>query len=485
MQKKITLFLLILIFSISAKSQITWNMGMNIASSASGNEHPRVVTDGSGHPLVLWGHSAKAMLSRWNGTSFTTPVMLNPMSMTIAEASWMGPDIASHGDIVYIVFKQTPEMDTSSHIYIVRSFDGGVTFSLPFQVDFIADSVSRFPTVTTDVSGNPIVGFIKFDPNFLNARWVVTKSTDFGNTFSTDVKASGWSTVGSTVCDCCPGSIVCEGNTVAMLYRDNNSNIRDSWAGVSYNNGTSFSNGWNLDQNNWNLFSCPSTGSDAIINGDSLYAVFMNGASGINRVYFSASSLSNAIAQPSQLLTGSLSGLNQQNYPRIDKSGNAMAIAWKQNINGSDQLPLLFTSDISNGFPAIYDTVDLNDITNADVALSNGNIFVIWEDDNSGTVKFRSGTFIPVNTSVNEITENNLSFFPNPAKNFLNLNLSLKQPSVITIYNSFGQEVIIKNFQGNLKTETISTVTLANGIYFWEIKSNDKNISNGKLVILK
>lgn len=460
---------------------------MSIASSSSGNEHPRIVTDGSGNPLVLWGHAERAMFARWSGTSFNAPVMLNPMSMTIAEASWMGPDIASSGDTVYVVFKQTPEMDTSSHIYIVRSFDGGMNFSMPFQVDFIADSVSRFPTVTVDATGNPIVGFMKFDPGFLNARWVVTKSNDYGNTFSTDVNASGWSAVGATVCDCCPGSIVNAANNVAMLYRDNKSNIRDSWAGISTNGGTSFTNGWNIDQNNWNLFSCPSTGPDGVIVGDSLYAVFMNGASGTSRVYRSVSSISNSIAQPSQLLTGNISGLNQQNYPRIAQSGNAMAIVWKQNINNFDQLPLLFTNDIANGFPAIYDTVDLNDITNADVALSNGNIFVVWEDDNSGTVKYRTGSFSPLSMPENEINESSVSVFPNPAKDFFNINInsSVNQISLLTIYNSFGQEIIRKSFPGYLKTERLSTELFSNGIYFWQFKSNHKNISNGKLVILK
>src|SRR5687767_12688697 len=109
--KRATIFLALIISqTIVSQSQITWiGAGSNLNTAATGNNRPRVVMDAVGNPLVLWGYSSRAMFSRWNGTSFTTPVMLNPMNMTIAEAYWMGPDIATHGDTIYVVFKQTPE----------------------------------------------------------------------------------------------------------------------------------------------------------------------------------------------------------------------------------------------------------------------------------------------------------------------------------------------------------------------------------------
>ncbi|HLG35406.1 MAG TPA: T9SS type A sorting domain-containing protein [Bacteroidia bacterium] len=465
MKKTITLLLIILSLSVSAQSQITWGAGTNIAASASGNNHPRVVTDAAGNPLVIWGNANRAMFSRWNGTAFTTPVMLNPMTMTIAEESWMGPDIAAHGDTVYVVFKQTPEADTSSHIFIVRSFDGGATFSLPVKVDSPIDTVSRFSTVTTDTLGNPIVAFMNFNSGFSNAQWAVAKSTDFGSTFSTSVRASGWSSVTSTVCDCCPGGVVNSGSNVAVVYRDNNSNIRDSWAGLSTNGGNSFSGGWNMDQNNWFLMSCPATGPDGVIIGDSLYSVFMNGVSG-NRVYKSVSSISGMSAQPSEMIAGSIPGLTQQNYPRIDRYGNAMAIVWRQFVSSVEQLPVYFTSDISTGFPAAYDTVDLGNIVNTDVAVANGKIFVVWEDDNSGTVKYRSGTFAPVITAVKEIAENDFSVYPNPATKEFRIQDSGLRIQAVEIYDVLGQRVLQSQIR-NLKSEiSVDVSTLSPGIYF-------------------
>ncbi len=441
---------------VFAQQGITWNMGMNIANNSHGNMHPRIALDGAGNPLVIWGRMSdeSVFFSRWNGTIFTSPVKLNPTWLTVATAGWMGPDIASKGDTVYVVVKRTPEASDTNRIFIISSFNGGLSFNTPVELAFIADSISRFPTVTIDATGNPIVGFMRFNSSFGDAQWVVTKSADYGNTFSANAKASGWSSGMSTVCDCCPGGIVSSGNKVAMLYRDNNSNIRDSWAGISTDGGNSFTNGFNVDQSNWNLNACPSTGPDGIIIGNSLYAVFMNGASGTPRAFLSESDILSGGASPA-FLGGSIPGLTQQNYPRIATDGTAAAIVWKQVVSGNSQLPILFTQDIATGFSTVYDTVDLDDITNADIAMSNGKLYVVWQDDNSGTVKYRSGTYTQLSTRTNETkVENTFSIYPNPTNDILNIISPGNKSSTINIFNTLGESIFSVQTTANLKLET-------------------------------
>lgn len=474
--KKLLLITFICISSHAfAQSGITWGMGMNIANSSHGNMHPRMSLDRTGNPLVVWGRMSDEAVyfSRWNGTMFTAPAKLNPSWMTVATASWQGADIASHGDTVYVVVKRTPEMSDTNRIFIFTSFNGGVSFNTPVEIGFIADSLSRFPTVTTDAIGNPIVSYMKFNSTFGQSRWVVTKSSDYGNTFSTDIKASGWGS-SAEVCDCCPGAIVSNGNTCAMLYRDNNLNIRDIWTGISNNNATSFPSGFEVDNNNWMMMSCPSSGPDGVIIGDTLYSVFMNGGSGNYRTYLSKSSISTGTVNVSNL-TGIITGLSQQNFPRITTDGNAMAIVWKQTVNGAAQLPILFTNDIANGFPAAYDTVDLNDITNSDVALANGNIFVVWQDDNSGTVKYRTGTYTQVTTGISPLSFGEglgVRLYPNPVSSIITLqsNLSI-QKSEIKIFNLLGETVLTQTDYSN---STLDVTELRNGIYFLQIKTNNK-----------
>lgn len=481
MRKLIVIMLLSVSVSAFAQGSISWEAGMNVSNNSFSNMHPRVSIDGSGNPMVIWGRMSdqSVFFSKWNGTSFTVPVKLNPPSLTIATASWMGPDIASKGDTVYVVVKQTPEASDTCHIYLLRSFNGGNTFSKPVRVDFIADSISRFPTVTVDESGNPIVAFMKFNSSFLQSRWVIAKSTDYGSTFSVDVKASGYSGAKAEVCDCCPGAIVSAGSTSTMLYRDNLSNIRDIWIGVSNDNSNSFKYGFAVDNNKWLINSCPASGPDGVIVGDTLYSVFMSSGSGNYRTYLSKFSISSAMLNKVSNLTGAIAGLSQQNYPRIASEGKAMAIVWKQNVNGVSQLPILFTNNIADGFPTTYDMVDLNDITNADVAISKGKVFVVWEDDNSGTIKFRSGTFSTASNSVNEIEQKSFSIYPSPTSDFLTIQIdeSVMANSKLKITNELGETILTSNISKGIPLK-LNVASFDKGVYFIQILSNNKNYSH-------
>src|SRR5256885_15309548 len=100
MKKIFTLSLLAFSINVIAQSGITWTSGSNIAASALGNMHPRIALDGSGNPLVIWGNMTdqSVQFSTSNGTTFNAPMQLNPAWLTIATGSWMGPQIASHGD---------------------------------------------------------------------------------------------------------------------------------------------------------------------------------------------------------------------------------------------------------------------------------------------------------------------------------------------------------------------------------------------------
>ena len=488
--KKVYTLIIVLLFIISignAQSGITWSPAMQVATSGSGNYHPRINLDASDSPLLIWGHSNRAMFSKWNGTTFTAPIMLNTAQISIACDTWFGPDIASKGDTVYVVMKRYPEAPDTNRIFIVRSFNGGATFSAPIELAFIADSTSRFPTVTIDNTYNPIVGYMKFanSMNGSTSRWVVTKSSDYGNTFATDVRASGWS--GGPVCDCCPGTITNSGNKVLMLYRDVNVNIRDMWAGVSNDNGATFTNGYETDGTNWLLTSCPASGPDGVIVGDSLYTVFMSGASGMSRVYYNKSSITNMNSVASTLITGNISGLAVQNFAHIASKGNAVAAVWKQSVNGADQLGLRFTNNIVNGFPALYDTVDLNNITNADVAIGNGVIYVTWEDDNAGVVMIRKGTFTPYTVGMMENDRNpHFEIYPNPANDEATLFYTANKSgaSIIRMTDITGREVFNTSIMSEIgqNNYNLNLKGFAKGIYAITLQNGD-TIFTTKIVV--
>lgn len=447
-----------------AQSGIRWSDPTNIAASSFGNQHPRIAFDRLNNPLVIWGRASdeSVFFARRDGQTFTEPIKLSG-SYKIASASWMGPQIASHGDTLYVVMKQTPENSSNSHIYIVRSEDAGKTFSAPVRVDYIADSISRFPTVTCDSNGNPIVAFMKFDPGFRNSRWVVAASTDLGRTFSKDVKASGWDGA-NDVCDCCPGAMVSDQSTTAMLYRNNNNDIRDIWMGVSQDNGLSFVKGLNVDNSNWEIPNCPATGPDAVIVGDTLYTVFCSAPEGYNRTFLSRSSMKNNEHHETVRLPQGPTGASQQNYPRIASFGSAVGIVWKQNVMGVAQLPLLFSNDVSRGFPDDFDTVDVGDVTSTDIAIGRESIAVCWEDPNTRTVVIRVGRFsLNPTSAADDIMRTSLTVYPNPSTDQLTVHSDLPVGTSIYLVNMLSQVCIHTTTSG--QSTLIDIGLLSNGIY--------------------
>jgi hypothetical protein len=92
-----------------------------------------------------------------------------------------------------------------------------------------------------------------------------------------------------------------------------------------------------------------------------------------------------------------------------------VAIVWKQVVGGQAQLPLLFTSHIADGLPMAYDTVDLGGVYDADVAMAPGKVYVVWEDDMTGAVGFRSGTYVSPPSDIQTVSGRGLQVRPNPS----------------------------------------------------------------------
>lgn len=474
------LLVAITLISINSTAQtITWSAPVSVAPSSNGNMHPRIALDGSKDPVVVWGSAAmggRAMFSRWNGTAFATPVALNPMTLPVFTASWAGPDLAAHGDTLYAVMKNEPE-DTAK-MYIVRSFDGGQNWSAPMQIGTGMDT-SRFPTVVTDASGNPMVGYMQFDSNFSAARYVVTKSANFGTSFSSPVMAGN---IDGEACDCCPGSLIRSGNTMIMLYRNNLSNIRTIWARISTDGGNTFSDSLEVDNTNWMVMSCPSSGPDGVIIGDTLYTVFRSSATG-TRFYLSKASVSNQQLIYSTQYAADFTGLSQQDYPRIANAGNTVAMVWRQVVNGSARLCFSFTNNVANGINASYDTLATTGVTNADVAITPGAIHVVWEDAPSGTVKYLKGTYTTVGVKEVVTAGTPIEIYPNPAKDYFIVAVKdIANIESCVLYDNAGKQIILTPvFKNNAYSFSVSGI--ARGMYLVRMSDKSGKQFSSKLVI--
>lgn len=454
-------FVVVLVLSLivtQANSQIVWSDEIEVASSSYGNNYPKIVLNGDNNPVVVWGRGSDCYASVWNGASFTTPEKPDGL-IDILTGSTIGPELAAFGDTVYTVFKAKP-VETGA-VLVSRSVDGGLTWQVPVQVDDIGTDYSEYCHITVDDVGNPVVVFNRFDPGWDFPRFVYSYSTDFGATFSPDTVVSGWSggsLDAQVVCECCPATVRVTSDTLVVAYRDNDANVRDIWCGISYD-GISFTEGMNVDGGGWVITSCPTTGPDIEIIGSKVYSTYMSAASGQATVYWSESDLSTATGGSATEITGVVSGVTTQNYPRISAYGNDAVIAWKQASSGNQEIALVLTTDIATGFGSSYEIPVADNATSCDVILDKEKIHLVWRDYLAGTVKYKYGVYGSlVHTESAKQVE--LELFPNPASDVLQIrgDVSENESYIVRIIDTKGNEVF--------KVENVSGANLKHGIQF-------------------
>ncbi|MCG6189125.1 endonuclease [Maribellus maritimus] len=84
-------------------------------------------------------------------------------------------------------------------------------------------------------------------------------------------------------------------------------------------------------------------------------------------------------------------------------------------------------------------------------------------------------------TSTHVINEPQIKIYPNPAKDYLNIELFNNNPAKGTVYNLSGEKIISFNITGNYK---LSTIGIRSGLYFLHIATEDR-VFQFKLVISK
>ncbi len=452
--KQVLLIISLSISSITfAQLGVIWDGEVQVSDGVTyGKMRPRMALTANDIPVIVYGKTAGLYVSRWNGTSFDNPVNVLPAGVQTYIANWTGPDIAAKGDTLIVVFKQYPL--ESGNVYSVRSTDGGITFSDTIRVDNLDNAVAWMPSLDIDQNGNPTVSYMIHDPIWSNPRYALAKSSNTGLSYTSEINIID--SIPGEACDCCPSEYVIDGNREVMLFRNNETNLRDMYAVYSNDQGSTFPYETNVDNTGWIVNSCPSTGPHGAFVNDQLVTTWTTGASGNRRV---ALSVSNVASGFSLLGTYTNDDPSQnRDYPRVSADGDTVVLAYKDYYGSQSDVfvSVALSSSVgdllTNGIIACEDPAGTQ--TNPDIILRNGKVHLCFQDHNTNNVVYKSGSIGDV-TSVKEMSMASVVIFPNPSVNGA-FNLSTDQIEKIEIYNSIGQRVPfeLEKYQGITKVTT-------------------------------
>lgn len=466
-----------------SQSVLHWEPEIVVSDgSVYGNTRPRIALTANDVPVVVYGKNTNGMLyvSRMEGNSFLTPVALLQDPASAYLSSWTGPDMGAKGDTVIVVYKEEPM--ESGYIYTRTSIDGGLTFGNPVWVDGNDTTVAWLPSMDVDALGNPTVVFMGHNTNWMHPRYFIAHSTDLGNSYNEPLDVT--IDIPDEACDCCPAEYVIKGNQHALLYRNNESNIRDIYAAYSSDGGQNFPSIINVDQLDWFINSCPSTGPHGLFSNGKLLTVYSSRGTGYSRVFISLADASTNLSFTSRTIMDPPSNTNGiQNYPRISGENDTVVMVWQESDPSNPEIQCGFTtnfnlSEITNT-KHIVNTVSTGSQTNPDVVYSNGFVHLVYSDGYTGSVIYRRG--IIGTAGINNEDQSEILVMPNPSTDGIWKIQSEENIESIQLTDISGNAVpfVTTNVDDNVWLELKDAT---NGIYFLEITSTSGQTHIRKLL---
>tara|TARA_B100001540_G_scaffold128097_1_gene114223 strand:+ start:2172 stop:3506 length:1335 start_codon:yes stop_codon:yes gene_type:complete len=381
--------------------QLNWGSYTTISSNIEGYGRPRIVLTANDDPLIIWRKDASPKVlraSKWNGNTFSAPYDI--LSPGIIPASWDGPEIAAKGDTVYIVF--TSSATTTTSIMLIRSFDGGLSFSDTIRVsENNSNHKFRMSNVMVKPDGNPVVSYMQYLLNWMEPKQMVTTSFNYGDSFIMPTEASAIAP--GEPCDCCKSSLVVSSvDDIFLLFRNNHNNERNSYISKSVDGGNSFTITEDMDDYDWVLNSCPATTPRGIVMNDSLVIVKRSGATGNNEIVCSSIHI-NDLNYSYNRNIDFINGV-EQDYPEISGNQDTVVVVWQDNRNGFQNC---YMSLSTNGAFNLNSSISFTDSTSIgykydpDVAYANRDIHLVYLDYTQYKIVYVKASFDMINEAQN------------------------------------------------------------------------------------
>ena len=406
MNKLLFILFLVPIILIGQPQQIFFSPFIDISSNSDGYGRPRIVLTSDNSPLIIWRKDSSPKVlraSKWNGTNFSPPYDI--LQAGILPNSWDGPEIAAKGDTMYVVF--TSETTQQNSIMLIKSFDGGLTFSDTIRVSENNPSHRyRMGNVVVNSSGNPVVSYMQYLLNYMEPKQMVNVSNNFGSSFIGAIEGSVLAD--GEPCDCCKASLVSKGDNLFLLFRNNDNNERNSFISKSTDGGLSFTSTADLDDYDWMLNSCPATTPRGVVVGDSLIIVKRSGATGNNEIVCSSVSITDlnySYNNNIDYVAGA-----QQDYPEISASNDTIVAVWQDNRNGYQDcyMSISVTGASSlNGSILFTDSSSSGQKTDPHVVYEKGDIHLVYLDYSQHKIVYVKGSFDPISGILNTTEKSN------------------------------------------------------------------------------
>lgn len=475
-----SLYILLSVLAVPffTQAQVTWGTETTVADGASyNNMRPRVALTANNVPIVMWSDATRIYVARWNGTAFDTPVVVTSGTYNPFSSEWAGPDLACKGDSVFVVFKAEPEM--SNPVVVVRSVDGGLTFGAEMEV-IPGSTLTRFPDVAVNEMGQPTISVMEYQAGWTDPQYATVSSSDYGASYGSLVEVSA--SAPGEVCDCCESEIIANGDERTVMFRNNDSNLREQWMSYSADGGATYTVAKEIDTTNYMVTACMSSGPDGMYYYDSLATVWMSASTGPLRVYVSTLDKTSWNYGIHSLINPGVGASTTQDHPRIAGEDDILAVVLESYASGNRDVVVNYSLTGVSGLVGSSTTVHgatSGTQLNPDLAYANGVFHIVWQDDYGQEVMYRTLTVGA--TGMDEPQRSlMLDAWPNPAQTSIKVSTD-DAINLIEVIDAVGRTVLSVSVNGE-NSVNLDVSELSNGMY--TLKCNADDGSGTRMVLI-
>ncbi len=449
---------------VFSQTTVVWGDSMVVTSTGLPVTAPHINFLPDGTPLMTWGESSnnpQIWCSRFENGGFSAPVGVVQPPAQPNMFGFGGYDVAVSDTQVFVVFEQP-----SSGIWLSRSDDEGLHFNQPIQVQGpISGSGVTIASLTVDGTGNPIVSYIQIKNK---ATYQVRRSPDGGETWGDPVTANTPAS-GGEVCECCNADLLASGDSIWIVFRNNNQNLRDIWVSRSTDLAASFDIATDVDNTDWQVNVCPISGPHIARSGDSILTVWMSKASGESRVYCSALHAGTMEAGQQIDFPSIFGPATAQTFPEIAAAGDTVGVVF---LEKSREIVFYHSIDGITKLNAQPQRFSLPDHTFQfpSLAYGDGVFHLIYTDATADKVLYRRG-ILTHSSSTTEPADSNIAVFPNPVnKDFFWVKCGQDELETVSVFDVFGKLMLTQKLNGN--TAKVRLEGISSGLYFLKIKAS-------------
>ncbi|HEU4821899.1 MAG TPA: sialidase family protein [Nitrososphaeraceae archaeon] len=362
-----------------------------LSNNTGDSTNPNVAISGS-TMFVAWedttgGNREILTMISSDGQNFTT---VQNISRTPGDS--LNPKLAVSGKNVYVVWEDINDTG-SGQIMFAKSSDSGATFTNARNLD---NSTGDSTNPNIAVSGNNVyIVWEHVDTNStagpLNSEVMFAKSSDSGATFTNARNLS------NNTGDSTNPNIAVSGNNVYIVWEDDTTGGAEIILVRSTNNGVNF-----VPARNMSNSLGESSDPRIAVSGSNVYVVWVDyslGNSTNSDIMLMRSINGGANFASAENLSNSP---GQSSNPRIAVSENNVYVVWEDTASetGNGEVKFVRSADSGATFTSAKNLSNNNGISfDPRIAVSENNVYVVWEDTTATTTGGSSDIFLARSTN--------------------------------------------------------------------------------------